>query len=316
MGGNEVKKNCVKSLVFLSVLVLLFILTENVVTIGLKSVNDNEYKEWNDVLGGKINSDIIIQGSSRAWVHISPKIIEEKTGYSCYNLGIDGYAFDMQLARNKMYMQNNIKPKMIIQSLDNFSLARRENQFNQKQFLPYFDNKEIRNAVEPYGYFDWFDYNLPLVRYIRNKHVLLYGVISFIKPDFNKSTKYNGYQGKQLEWDGSFEKYKEDNPNGVTQKVDEEIVNQFDEFLENCKNNNIEVVLVYSPEYYEGQILQNNREEIMDIYRSFAKKYSIKFLDYSSSEISFDKEYFYNSEHLNKMGSEKFTKMLAEDIFN
>ena len=32
-----------------------------------------EYSIWNDIYDGKINADIVIYGSSRAWVHFDPE---------------------------------------------------------------------------------------------------------------------------------------------------------------------------------------------------------------------------------------------------
>src|ERR1700761_3042758 len=38
---------------------------------------DSEYPTWNDILYGKVNAEIIINGSSRAWVQINPTMIED-----------------------------------------------------------------------------------------------------------------------------------------------------------------------------------------------------------------------------------------------
>ena len=58
----------------------------------------------------------------------------------------------------------------------------------------------------------------------------------------------------------------------------------------------------------------SNRSEIIHICDSLAKKYDIIFLDYSNSEFTMQKELFYNATHLNKKGSELFSKKLALDI--
>ena len=52
----------------------------------------------------------------------------------------------------------------------------------------------------------------------------------------------------------------------------------------------------------------------MNLYRQFAKKYDLIFLDYSNDPISYNKSLFYNSNHLNAEGSEIFSKKLAADI--
>ena len=49
---------------------------------------------------------------------------------------------------------------------------------------------------------------------------------------------------------------------------------------------------------------------------SLAQKYEFKFYDFSDSYLSKDKKYFYNSEHLNKGGSELFSKEVAKILTN
>lgn len=88
----------------------------------------------------------------------------------------------------------------------------------------------------------------------------------------------------------------------------------FDTFLQECKNNNIKVTLVYTPEHIEGQNFISNRKEVIDLYKNFAEKYNLRFLDYSADSICLKKMYFYNTTHLNKKGSELFTKKLAQDL--
>ncbi|MGM0933393.1 MAG: hypothetical protein ACQEWD_08110 [Bacteroidota bacterium] len=50
---------------------------------------------WNDIYNGKIDDEIFIYGLFRAWVHISPQILEEKLGRTAYNFGFDGQNFDI-----------------------------------------------------------------------------------------------------------------------------------------------------------------------------------------------------------------------------
>ena len=64
-----------------------------------------EYSVWNDLFEGKIDSEIVIYGSSRAWVHINPELLENSFGRSSYNLGIDGHNFRLQYLRHKTLLK-------------------------------------------------------------------------------------------------------------------------------------------------------------------------------------------------------------------
>ena len=79
-----------------------------------------EYSTWNDVFEGKINSDIVIYGSSRAWKHISPKIINDRLHISTYNLGIDGHTFWLENFRHRMLLKNNTKPWCPFKCIDKY----------------------------------------------------------------------------------------------------------------------------------------------------------------------------------------------------
>ena len=84
--------------------------------------------------------------------------------------------------------------------------------------------------------------------------------------------------------------------------------------MDSCFKDNIKVFLVYAPEYYELQHLITNSDSLLNIYSNFAQKYKTVFLDYSKDPISQNKELFYNSQHLNRKGSEVFSIKLANDL--
>ncbi|MBK8659798.1 MAG: hypothetical protein IPN22_13230 [Bacteroidetes bacterium] len=96
-----------------------------------------EYSTWNDLLNGRLNAEIIINGSSRAWVQFDPTMLQDSLGHSCYNIGIDGHAFHLQYLRHLLMLKNNPAPKVIIHSVDVWSLLKRPELYNQEQFLPY-----------------------------------------------------------------------------------------------------------------------------------------------------------------------------------
>jgi hypothetical protein len=93
-----------------------------------------------------------------------------------------------------------------------------------------------------------------------------------------------------------------------------EAITLFDLYLGHCKENNIQVIFVFSPLYFKVAEFTKDKNEVMDIYYSFSKKYDIPFLDYSTDSMSYDTIYFYNAMHLNKLGAELFSVKLARDI--
>lgn len=84
-----------------------------------------------------------------------------------------------------------------------------------------------------------------------------------------------------------------------------------------CKENNLNLVFVTTP--LTDKYLENFDENIMRKFYSDINKIStennIPYLDYSKDErFTSDYSLFRNSDHLNKSGANKFTKIILEDI--
>lgn len=300
--------------IFLSVIIILAYPADWIISNGLKNstLADGELEIWNDIYTQNVNSDYIICGSSRSWVHIDPKILDEKTGKTFYNFGMDAHNFYLQNLRFEEFLKYNPKPKGIIYSLDIFMLAKREDLYNSNQFLPYMLwNKELEKVLSTYQSFEKSDYIIPMLRYVGNFSAIKSGIKYYFAPDDH--FRYKGYKGKEEVWNNDLDKAKEQ-MTSYTARLDSASISLFEDFLENCDKAGIPLIFVYSPEYIEGQTFVANRDSIMNMYKEWAKEYNIPFLDYSNDSISYSKDNFYNSLHMNNTGSKLFTKELADDL--
>ena len=307
-------KRIFRSALFLLILAGILLLVQTVIDRGLGTYETNAYGGWNAIVSGKAKSDVLILGSSRAWVQFSPKIIGDGLGMSCYNLGVDGYTLDMQLASYALYKKDDGLPKMVVLSVDTFSFYPRVGLYTSDQFLPYLSDGIVWDAVEPYGHFHWYDRYVPLVRYRGRVDLLTKGFKSALHLEQFTSLKYRGYMARDQTWSNDFAKYKQTHPQAITQKIAPSFVNAFESFLQECRRDNVLVVVVYSPEYYEAQQLLTNRGDVFQIFTSVTKKYGVTFLDFSKDPICYDTAYFYNSQHLNVRGAELFSRELAPQL--
>jgi hypothetical protein len=302
---------------FISPLVLLSYFLDFFISNNLKKSNkyaEKEYPTWNAIIDGKVNSDILIYGNSRAWVDFNPTMISDSLHISAYNLGIDGHGFKLQYLRHRMLLKNNNKPKIIIVSVDIFILNNRKELYNSEQFLPYMLwNREIKSATIDYDGFNSLDYDLPLIRYYGKTEALETAIRFFSGHLSNPVCRVKGYQGRNESWNTDFDKAKL-NMKKYEAKLDPETIILFEKFLAECKKQNIKLIFVYAPEYIEGQIFTKNRGEVISLYTNYSHKYNIPFYDYSTDAISYQKKYFYNTNHLNKMGAELFTTKLIDTL--
>lgn len=298
------------------ILVFLFI-SDHIITSGLRVTGYGEYKEWNEIFNGDINADLIINGSSRPFTGISPAILDSVLGLNSFNLAMNGSEFCHTNTRYLIYNEFNKTPKIVIQALDLHSLRNTETLLFPDQFVPYYDNDLIKKLVESSSDFSSFDYDIPSFKYLYQYKVQFVGICEYFNLIHFDNGKYKGYRRTNLKtWDpyGETSKFIIKHPYGIVINVDTAFVKLFDSFLQKSKKSNIKVILVYTPFFIKYQYLIINRKEIMNLYRQFAKKYDLIFLDYSNDPISYNKSLFYNSNHLNAEGSEIFSKKLATDI--
>ena len=48
-----------------------------------------EYEVWKDIYNSNINVDILVYSSSRAWLDINPKILEDSLNLKVYNIFLE-----------------------------------------------------------------------------------------------------------------------------------------------------------------------------------------------------------------------------------
>lgn len=280
---------------------------------ALRKSNHKYYIVWNDLVSGNLNSEVLVYGTSRARAHINSKILEDSLKLSAYNLGIDGYTFDMEYCRHRLVLEKNKKPSYIIQTLDYHMLGKIEDLYQYEQFYPYFDNETVLKTIKTYKGLNGWDYHLPLVRYFGSTEEIFSAINILLRPSHNIGNRYKGFYNFNQSWTKEFEIAKKSN-NTIVQKLDKESVILFEKFILETKKMKIPLIFVYTPEHIDGQHYVSNRRQIMSVYTYLAKKYNIPFIDYSNDSICFNREYFYNSEHLNLKGANIFSSKLASDL--
>lgn len=313
---NTVKKFIIKLLILTLFMAFLLYVMTILVDSGLRKTEHSSWNVWNDILTRKAECDVYIQGSSKAWVAVSPKIIESATAKKVYNFGIEGYPLDVQLGRYKLYRRYNKKPMTIIQILDGGSLEQRKDLSGKEQFLPYYDEECIIESINTLKGFNKIGYQLPFFKYMGEANSCMIGILEALNITHEKFDGYKGYLGQKRTWNDDFEKFVKEHPQGVIFDISAKILNDFEKFILKCKVENIEVIMIYAPEYYEVNNYFKNKPEVIEVYKSLSTKYQIEFYDFSDSYLSKDKKYLYNSQHLNKYGSELFTEEIVKIVKN
>jgi hypothetical protein len=300
-------------LIFTAIIIVLFWMITIVTDKGLHRSESGNLKEWTDIFSGRINSDIIIQGSSRAWVQYNTYIIDSALHTNSYNFGMDGSPFDVQYARFKAYLAHNAYPKLIIQNVDWDLLDRNTSVYQKYQLLPFLSDSTFKRLILDEKLLPKADIYLPVFKYSGQTKAIQLGFSEFFGLKHVVSDRHKGYAGATLAWDGkNFDKKKLQGK--IEWKKNPEVETLFIQFLVECKRNKIKVLLVHAPVYYEHTKLFGAHNELVFFYKNLAAKYDADFMDFSEDSISFSKSNFYNVTHLNKKGSELFTLKLTRQM--
>jgi hypothetical protein len=300
---------------FFVVAVLAAFLLNAAITSGLRSIRTSQYGVSNDIMAGRINAEIVVTGSSRALSHYDPRIIEQVTGRSAFNIGRNGSQTDMQVAVLKAYLEHNRAPKIVIHNLDAFSFVTTREVYAPAQYVPYLYDPELYKALRKINPNTWKSRYVPLYGYVADDMNMAWieGLAAHLgwspRQDF-----FLGFNPRQAKWTEDFERFKAANPDGVSWPIEPAGIQDLEDLARLCQQRGIRLIFVYSPEYRQMQKLTNNRKQVFDLFRELSIRYGITFWDYSDWEYTGDEEYFTNSQHLNAEGAALFSRDLARRL--
>lgn len=256
------------------------------------------------VLNGEINKDLIVLGSSRGSRNIIASQIEDSLNISCYNLSYDGSDIEFHEFLLRSLIKHNKKPKIVLLAVDDPSelLPDESIKFRFDRLYPLVKFSYINNELIEKGENSFLSNFLILARI--NKRNFNIGEKKFSELDsiMKCGSMPISFQRK----DRRFVFFNNNN-----YKVDNELpekVKAFRDLQNLCVNNNIQLIIIYSPNFKEHNILFKKR--IKEI--SHPKVTSI--LYDSTNQIYKNKDYFYDEAHLKKNGAAIFTNEIIRQL--
>lgn len=316
------KNFIIKSIVYVGVILILSILLDLLISFGLRNVNSYTIRPWVDMQIGNMNHDILVLGNSRAQKHINPAILDSILGLSTYNLGTEAHHMGLDILKYHYYKLNNKKPKYIIYQIDlaTFHPTRLKFSSNNEQFLPFFDEKFLRNEFAQYDY-GKLDLYLPLFRYFGNHKAIWWGIAEGIGlSDIKHLPVYKGFRVhttnpimSDIGFHQAYDIEQVDMLNSFN--LEDTILIDFEEFIKECISDSLKILFVYTPMYSKVMSQLSDKAEF-DLYiDSISKRYNIPYVDYTlDEEFCSNLNYFATPGHLNYSGASAITTKLAHDI--
>lgn len=239
--------------------------------------------------------DIAFFGSSRTENHIDCNLIKALTGKSCVNFGVSGATPGDILTLMRVLKSHNVRFGRVVLQIDYSYNDVDLSKYFIANIIPYINNPVIQNELENNSETYWYDM-FPFLRYLRNDKVVgLRALVSSLSHKESNVVTKIGYvpkYGHNLTLYGDFpDKIRKDNSKIQTIKA-----------LYNDENTRLTFFAApYCPKV-------KNRFIIDSI--------ASKFKEFHNYVDLFDQkeEYFFNCGHLNKNGSEAFTRILVKDL--
>jgi hypothetical protein len=244
--------------------------------------------------------EILIMGSSRARRHYHPGIISATLGKSSYNAGYDAQSILFHKALLDI-IEEKYKPKIIVLDVNMNELDNEEISYDQLSvLLPYAPcYPELWNTLSLKSPFERikcisriYPYNSLLDKIVR-------GNIMHMEDDIKGFVPLYGVY--------------ENNLGQITipeTNLDPNKINAFNAFLAACREKNIQLYIVYSPEYIKSLNISSSMNYIIDT----CQKQGIEYISYRNNESYLKKEFFKEYLHLNNVGAEKFSFDIALKI--
>jgi hypothetical protein len=289
---------------------------DQLLKVGLRKRSTDTFGVWNRLVDGRIQAQVLFLGSSRALMHFDAAAIGTRIQRSCYTIGMDGNQLEHQLPWLITYLAHNRPPQLLVQNVDLISLAPDTDLFFPSQYPPYLGEQAIHDHLLQVDPERWKDTWIPLYSFSRHGYgyagLAVKGLLGL--EDTLHDPLHLGFERKDRTWDGTFDNFKAQHPDGITRANMEEARRTLRTLIRTAQQAGSKVVLVYTPELKEMQELTLNRRELIDTFKGIAAAAGIPFWDFSDAPFSADRRCFYNSQHLNGAGVDLFTPMIADSI--
>lgn len=265
-----------------------------------------------DALSGQL--DTLICGSSHAFRAFVPAIMDENMGTCSYNLGcamltMEGryYLLKKELSRNPV--------KTVIMEVSYNALTR-----NRKSEGPEGDLYEMGRFSNPLERLNFMFHAFPVSEYGKLYYDTMDRSTTAWKKLFAGTMglqTVQGYLGAETrdqtipesDWPGMYL------ASGVSEKKDPEGVRIFEQCLDLCREQGVEVILVVTPMADRSILGYSGLDTVLGWYREYAREYQCTLLDFNLLKTRMD-DYpqdtaFHDRTHLSFSGAETFTNDLC-----
>lgn len=289
-----------KLIIWILSVILLVVAADILFGLGVKFYIRNyslkgDYRSAEHLIKDSVD-ELVVLGSSVALNSINTKTLSDSLNISAFNGGSNGQNLPFYLTMLEV-ISNKPGLKTIILGMSENSLYSTGLGGRYNFLIPYYGNgyKGIDQRLESRSTLDRYLLKSSLYRYNTIWfRILLY---TFVEPGIQGE---NGFIAKDLP---SVFPQKMKYNDTSTDSVTAERADEFDRFVDICKQHNIRLIVCIPPRFEEssispGEIFLKNRADKNDFELWF---------DATDTPLSADSSLFYDSVHLNYVGAKQYT---------
>ncbi len=266
----------------------------------------------------KIDANILIEGPCVPHFMIYPKLMEQITGKSVYNLSLPHSNFADNFLHLYLYLKNNTPPEYLFIYATPESMDERYNTFSAYRFAPYVYDSVVHEVVKECdpAYANWL--NIPFMNYAyygdRVNFFVLQGIKHYVMrkqhPVFPKGYEPNFFQ----EWDYTFEACLANNVEGAMYHWNELHEKYLRKIIALAHQNGIKVYLYESPVLEETIAHMPNRKELLARLTNVASENGVQYILFENMDMAKHKSYYTSPVNTNLLGAKIFTDSLGRFI--
>ena len=257
--------------------------------------------------------DCLFVGDSRVMQGYNPMIVDSLLGTHSYNLGLSGRSWPTHELLQKVYRREAYpSPRLMLVELDYLLFYHREQPDEIAQFYPfYYTDLDMhrfllrKNTLSPRARL------VPLCRYIGRDRSIMDETMQWWAKWQNEYDKQQGFTPVHLHIGTPYT----DSSETKLLHHDRIEVEHFEIFLRRCRKEGTTVVLITSPtheSYWQCHV--KDSAATYTIFDSLSHRHGLTWLDYTHSPLCHDTANFYNATHLNALGADRFSRLLAHDL--
>ncbi|MDP4150845.1 MAG: SGNH/GDSL hydrolase family protein [Bacteroidota bacterium] len=304
-------------LLFVILLGVLLFSIDWIISFGARHVNVSDLGKINLIFNHRVDPDIMIFGASDAeWGFDAPEL-QRLTHRTVYNGAIDGTHYRQLACLIDEFAQYATHNRAVILSLGPFALRARMGVREIERYLPVIGNQNVYESLYDMDadlafkcrYIPFYKYTEVSSNYYRQSFEGWKTYIKSRRQGFPLDTML-GYVPDPQAWQRAPKNATNDASNVPIDKFTYQVLA---DLIRELRSKGKKVIVLVSPFHQSGVALIKNWEQIrsgMQALGAMADYY----MDFSTSTLTTQKDYFRNSFHLNANGSKVFASILAEQL--